>query len=74
VICLLLRGRLLGVSVDGEQRCLILQMCPAGSLFDVLQNGRKQLKANTKPTFGWRQRVEVAVAIARALVHMVSLC
>ena len=32
--------RLLAVSIDAPKRCLVLQMCPAGSLFGVLDAER----------------------------------
>ena len=47
-------------------------MCPAGALYDVLKADRAKLAAGAAPSLSWRARVQVAVAIARALVHLHS--
>ena len=61
--------RLLAISADGPQRCLVLELCPTGSLYGVLKKDRAAQKA-ADLILGWPQRVQIAVAIARALVHL----
>ena len=47
--------------------------CPGGSLCDALKKDALKLTAGHPPTLGWRQRLQVAVAIARALVKQPAL-
>ena len=58
--------RLLGLSIDGPQRCLVLEYCDGGSLYHVLkgEGSRSQLT--------WRHRLQIVVGIARALVFLHS--
>ena len=58
--------RLLGLSIDGPQRCLVLEYCDGGSLYHVLkgEGSRSQLT--------WRHRLQIVVEIARALVFLHS--
>jgi serine/threonine protein kinase len=84
--------RLLGVSDDGPQKCLVLELCPGGSLDKHLKadRGRMRMSAGAGAGAGagsdeqaviarhahalsWLQRLQVAVAIARALVHLHTL-
>ena len=64
--------RLLGISSDGPQRCLVLELCPAGSLYDALNKDRKELADGFPPMLSWRARLEVMVGAARALVRLCS--
>ena len=69
--------RLLGVSADGPERCLVLELCGGGSLHDVLKEDRRRMQGQGQgqqgqAVLGWRQRLEVMVAIARALVFLHS--
>ena len=54
------------------KRCLVLEMCAAGALYDVLKADRAKLAAGAAPALSWRARVQVAVAIARVLAHLHS--
>jgi serine/threonine protein kinase len=65
--------RLLGYSNDGSQRCLVLEMCMGGSLYDALQEDRRLLEEGKTPVLTWQKRLQIAVAIARALVHLHTL-
>ena len=57
--------RLLGVSADGPQRCLVLEMCSGGSLYDVLKEDRQKRAEGVTPLFGWQKRLQACVATAR---------
>ena len=48
----------------------MLELCPAGSLYDALNKDRKELADGFPPMLSWRARVEVMVGAARALVHL----
>ena len=63
--------RLLGVSTDGPERCLVLEMCPAGSLFGALAADRKRLAAGAAPALGWRARVQLCIGAALARVGLI---
>jgi serine/threonine protein kinase len=58
--------RLLAFSSDGPSKCLVLELCPGGSL-----DGRLQKAAPAALT--WEHRVRIAQQVARALVHLHSL-
>ena len=55
---------LYGVSVDGNEPCLIYQFMVNGSLDD-----RLQCKRNSQP-LSWNQRIKIGVGIARALNYL----
>lgn len=55
---------LYGVSVDGNEPCLIYQFMPNGSLDD-----RLQCKRSSQP-LNWNQRIKIGVGIARALNYL----
>ena len=48
----------------------MLELCPAGSLYDTLNKDRKELADGFPPMLQWKQRLEVMVGAARALVHL----
>ena len=51
----------------------MLEYCPGGGLDNRLKQDRKLLECGQAPTLGWKQRLQIAVGIARALAHMHSL-
>jgi serine/threonine protein kinase len=58
--------RLLAFSSDGPSKCLVLELCPGGSL-----EGR--LGQPVPVALTWQQRVRIAQQIALALVHLHDL-
>jgi serine/threonine protein kinase len=72
--------RLLGVSTNRLQRCIVLELCAGGALDKRLKiDGSRSPGSPGSPdspdaaaSFSCRQRVEIAVAVARALVHLHS--
>jgi serine/threonine protein kinase len=65
--------RLLGVSTDGDRQCLVLEYCPGGALDKRLRRDRELLESGQVASLGWKQRLQIAVGIARALAHLHSL-
>jgi serine/threonine protein kinase len=65
--------RLLGVSTDGDRQCLVLEYCLGGALDKRLKRDRDLLASGQAAALGWKQRLQIAVGIARALEHLHSL-
>ncbi len=57
--------KLYAYSTDGPQKCLVLE-CMDSAL-------DQRLAAKDKPVLGWQQRVQIAVAVCRALEYLHSL-
>lgn len=64
--------RLLGVSTDGNRRCLVLEFCPSGTLETRLKRDQGLLESQVD-FLGWKQRLHIAVGIVRALTHLHSI-
>ena len=64
--------RLLALSVDGPQRCLVLELCPGGTLSDRLA-GKVAAGCARPDPLSCRQRVRIALGVARALEHLHGL-
>jgi serine/threonine protein kinase len=58
--------RLFAFSVDGPQRCLVLQLCAGGALND-------RLRATVPEPLLWQQRVRITLHILLALEYLHSL-
>ena len=56
--------RLLATSLDGQKRCLVLPLCEGGTLHDRLQGD------GTRPALTSLKRVQVMVAVGRALSYL----
>ena len=56
-------NRILGMSVNGPRRCLILEYMDAGAL-DV------RLRSTRLPVLPWRDRARVLLHVARGLTYM----
>jgi interleukin-1 receptor-associated kinase 1 len=63
--------RMLGFSVDGPQRCIVLELCVGGSLEDRL--ACEAVKGRARPPLPWEQRVRIALDMADALVYLHTL-
>jgi serine/threonine protein kinase len=60
--------RLLAFSTDGPSRCLVMELCTGGALNDRLAcraEGRMAL-----PPLQWQHRLQIALSIAEACVHL----
>jgi interleukin-1 receptor-associated kinase 4 len=64
--------RLFAFSTDGPQRCLVMELCPGGSLDERLACRVREGHALSAP-LPWQQRVQVAQEVAEALNYLHSL-
>jgi hypothetical protein len=61
---------LLAFSTDGPQRCLVLELCTGGALDTRLACKAVGGGAAPPEPLAWQQRLDIAVGIAQALVHL----
>ena len=64
--------RLLGISVDGPKRCLVLELMRGGSLKNQLGLSSSRTAGQVCAVMKWQQRLQVMVAVARALAYLHS--
>jgi serine/threonine protein kinase len=59
-------NKLLAVSFNGPQRCLVLEHMNGGALDD-------RLRSTSLPALQWHERAKILIHVARGLVYMHSL-
>ena len=64
--------RMLAFSIDGPERCLVLQLCTGGTLSDRLACKPPAGRPPPDP-LGWQQRVHIAHGVASALEYLHGL-
>ena len=62
--------RMLAFATDGPRRCLVLELCTGGALNDRLACRAEGRVA--PPPLPWQHRVQIALGVAEAVVHLHS--